>query len=633
MSEKILSPYWAAIVAKLDFAFQPIVNIHNGATYGFEALLRGHDVLGFSSIHLVFDMAWASGELPIIDRMLRRMALDKFRLSKLDRCARVFYNLDNRLLDSNVPAGNDRIDDPGVTDMLILEVSERHPVSDPDTASTRLREMRKSGLRIALDDFGAGYSGMQMLYHAEPDIVKIDRFFITDIDTCIRKQLFVNNLVTMAHQLGMLIIAEGVETEREYLQCRALGCDMLQGYFVQKPTREIEQMFDRYPHIDAVARSDRRRMHDDGHILKEHIQRVEPIRDMLDVDALLQRFRCDPELDFIPVVDIYGEPRGAVREKDLKDYVYSPFGISLLRKLLVENASSIVKVMPVADSSQRIGKLLEYCAASQNPDGIILTRNGVYQGILTARSMLRILNEKELVDAREQNPLTRLPGNLRIAEYIASPTVDAGNRVFVYFDFDNFKPFNDAYGFRKGDLVILLFADILRDAALRFGAFVGHVGGDDFFAGFSIGTGKGPHTAEVVAIVKDMVARFAENARSFYSAADRAAGGITMQNREGVERSYPCITVSAAVLEIPPTASLLTAEELVAMIAHLKTDAKNSPDHIAAMRLSAVPGLLAFEESPHHSGVNGKKSRESENVNELTFEMAGPKKLCCLGNE
>ncbi|MDZ7641484.1 MAG: GGDEF domain-containing protein [Desulfurivibrio sp.] len=95
--------------------------------------------------------------------------------------------------------------------------------------------------------------------------------------------------------------------------------------------------------------------------------------------------------------------------------------------------------------------------------GILVTDNGRYQGFLNANALLKLLSDKNLEEARNQNPLTRLPGNFLINRFISDALGDLENEyIYVYFDFDNFKPFNDKYGLRQGDRAILMFADILE---------------------------------------------------------------------------------------------------------------------------------------------------------------------------
>jgi EAL domain-containing protein (putative c-di-GMP-specific phosphodiesterase class I) len=131
-------------------------------------------------------------------------------------------------------------------DRLCLEISERYELKSVTNAKAILGRYQDQGFRIALDDYGAGFSGLQLLYHTEPDYIKIDRFFIQDIDADARKRLFIANIVNTAHALGIEVIAEGVETQSEYVTCGEIGCDMVQGFWIARPTQDSSQLYREY---------------------------------------------------------------------------------------------------------------------------------------------------------------------------------------------------------------------------------------------------------------------------------------------------------------------------------------------------------------------------------------------------
>jgi hypothetical protein len=109
-----------------------------------------------------------------------------------------------------------------------------------------------------LDDFGTGYSGLKTLYYLDPQYIKIDRFFITDILKDKKKKLFISNIINIAHQSGIKVLAEGVETLDELNVCRDIGCDLAQGYYIQKPVKSIGSLQFEYPHVkqQIVVRKD-----------------------------------------------------------------------------------------------------------------------------------------------------------------------------------------------------------------------------------------------------------------------------------------------------------------------------------------------------------------------------------------
>lgn len=579
---------WAEIIATLDVAFQPIVNIHTGACYGYEALLRNTEAAGFSSIQDFFDTCHALGALPEMELALREKAVEKFL--RLDHCrqSKLFLNLDNRALDASgslTARTRKLLERAGLDEsQVVYEVSERHAFDHPGEAASVLAHDKRAGFRLAIDDFGTGFSGLQLLYFAEPDFLKIDRFFVSDIANDSKKKLFLSQIVNIAHLLGVVVLAEGVETEREYFVCKDIGCDLIQGYLVQKPTVDMAELKPAYQAIAHMAKSERRAAVSDQKLIADQITYVDPIGLDCRMEEVFERFRADKSLTFFPVVDEAGEPVGIVREKELKDYTYSLYGKALIsNKTIGRKLKDFVTRCPMADINTKAERILQAYSTVERSEGIIIVDNMKYVGFLSAHSLLRVINEKNLAAARDQNPLTKLPGNNLIHEYVSEVLAATDQEVVLaYFDFDNFKPFNDKYGFRLGDRAILLFAELLAKALPRDTCFPAHVGGDDFFGGF-----RGQGYAETMGTIADLVETFRRDVESFYDDETRAAGHITGQDRQGNVVRFPLMSVSAAVVHLPAGRPVHTVDEISQLIAGLKKEAKKSPDRVAAGALVA----------------------------------------------
>jgi EAL domain-containing protein (putative c-di-GMP-specific phosphodiesterase class I) len=118
---------------------------------------------------------------------------------------------------------------------VVLEVAERaslEGIADPSQTAIRLRSR---GFRLALDNLGAGYAGLSTIPLLEPEFVKVDMALVRGIDASTPKQRIVSGIVTLAHELSMKVISEGVETEAERTALRELGSDLLQGYLIGRP--------------------------------------------------------------------------------------------------------------------------------------------------------------------------------------------------------------------------------------------------------------------------------------------------------------------------------------------------------------------------------------------------------------
>jgi diguanylate cyclase (GGDEF)-like protein len=576
----------AAILAAVDYAFQPIVNVHTGVSYAYEALMRGHEAAGYASIRDLLDAAHADGFLVDLDRGLYEMAIAKFAQFGPANNARLFLNLDNRLLSNP----NYRPAAMGVAlrrfrlspSMLCVEISEVDAVVDP----AKVRQMFQFPLgnaQVAIDDFGVGHSGLHLLCTSHPDLIKVDRFFIAGIDTDVKKKVFLSSIVTLARSLGIWVIAEGVETEAEFRVCREIGCDLVQGYFVARPTTSVAALLPRYEVVTAANRNDRRERHDTSRLVRAELDRVAPIDVNAGMERVLETFRRDKTRSFFPVVDDQMQPVGILHEVDLKEFVYSPFGKDLLvNKGKPYRLRGFVKPCLVCDVNAPIDRILASFAIRDDEPAVIIVDEGRYLGLLQASALVRLMNEHNLMVARNQNPLTKLPGNNSIADYLATAFEDHDNAwCFAYFDLDNFKPFNDRFGFRQGDRAILLFADLLRQHFSGRDFFIGHIGGDDFF----MAARNLPATAAEQMTAR-FLERFAADAANFYDAETRALGYITAPDRHDGTKQIPLLAASCALLNLPLGPRMATPDSVSATLADLKKLAKASPAKLVQRTLA-----------------------------------------------
>ena len=138
----------------------------------------------------------------------------------------------NKLLDT-IQRAIDKFDIPA--EHLELEITESLMMSDADLTINTLAQIKKMGIDIAMDDFGTGYSSLVYLKRYPIDILKIDRAFVKDINDDANDAAIVNAIITLAKQLQLTVVAEGIETEAQYQQLKALGCDVAQGYLFSRP--------------------------------------------------------------------------------------------------------------------------------------------------------------------------------------------------------------------------------------------------------------------------------------------------------------------------------------------------------------------------------------------------------------
>lgn len=564
-------------------AFQPIVDIHTGRVFGYEALLRGADKIGFGSIFDLFDRAYDLRVLRRMDLILRKKAFEKFVTLPRTNKTKLFYNIDNRAIGfSNSYKGmtKELMSHFGLPpSVLCIEISERHEVS-MKMAEENLKSLRDASYSSALDDFGAGYSGLKLLQDHQPDFIKIDRSFIASIDRDKKKKLLVATITDLAHVLGIFVVAEGIETQEEYVACQEIGCDLAQGYFVERPSTDTTQFQLEYTEMAALSRRKLKADSEDAHIISEEIEYRPPLRIDDTMETVIEAFRANKELTFFPVVDEGGSPMGIVREHTLKEFTYSPFGKDLMaNKGTGINLRRFISPCPVADVQSSAQSILENYSLSKSSEGVILVKEFNYLGFLSTASLLRVINEKNLAAARDSNPLTKLPGNASIAALVGD-IVEASSDTWslVYLDLDNFKAFNDAYGFRQGDRAIMLMAQLMAKYFSADGDFIGHVGGDDFFLAF-----PNKQAEQVKDEITGLLQAFERDVESFYDAEVREQGFLEGKDRHGQTRRFPLMSCSAAIIHLPAGRGVEEAghEQLDMAIARYKKKAKSSADHIA----------------------------------------------------
>ncbi|MCG3664907.1 EAL and GGDEF domain-containing protein [Aliarcobacter butzleri] len=544
-------PNWTEIIEKLDYAFQPIIYSHSGKIYAVEALLRNvHEIPGLMSIDDLFDLAFNDDYLYELDLQLREKAISKFAKIKQSNL-KLFYNLDNRIIyNKNYSQGNTAkiLKKYNLNkDSICFELSEKGTAIEQNALSTMLQRYKESGYKIAIDDFGIGVSGLKLLYFSEAHIIKLDRFFITNIDQDSKKKLFCSSIIEMAHIMGMQVIAEGIETAKEFYTCKDIGADFIQGYLVQKPTTNIDKIEKIYNNICSLISEDKRASQN-NFIDEKFIENILSLNVNTSLYDLFLHFKENTKSHFVPITDEFGNFLGIIYESDIKKISYSQYGLSLAQNRTF--SSTLLKYIKPALSveiSWGIDKILEiYNLNSNNSLGIFITSSDKYIGFINLNSLLTLSYKRNIEIATNQNPLTKLPGNNQIEKFIDKSFKKNQKDIthIIYFDFNDFKPFNDIYGFRQGDRAILIFSELLQKRYSK-DSFIAHIGGDDFFVGL-----KNKDKEDVFELTSNVQDEFRNSAKNIYSKEDKKNGFIISKDRFNEKRRFELLSVSAAIIEI-----------------------------------------------------------------------------------
>ena len=234
------------------YRFQPIVSAKTGSIYAYEALMRyGHD----ESIPplTILRYAEALGRMYDVEKLTFRNVIEI-----MSRNSEVFT--DRKMFINSIPKAILKDEDfkaivlefPGMLSHAVIEFTEQSEASDKQLEMVRKRA-ETNGFRIAIDDYGTGYSNISNLLNYIPDYVKIDRSLINGIEVDSKKQYFVANIVEFARTNGFLTLAEGVETREEMNTVIRLGVDMIQGFYTAKPCDFFMDEIDKTVHDEIVA--------------------------------------------------------------------------------------------------------------------------------------------------------------------------------------------------------------------------------------------------------------------------------------------------------------------------------------------------------------------------------------------
>ncbi|WP_457574716.1 EAL domain-containing protein [Desulfolithobacter sp.] len=534
---------------QIKVLYQPILNFANGRIYGWEALSRGPKGSIFRSPVTLFDFAEKSGELFALEKSCREKAIASFGSILPEQ--KIFINIHPRTLaDPEFTPGKTREIlwkyncEPK---NIVFEITEKHSIKDFSVFHKTLDHYRNQGFKIALDDVGAGYSGLWSMAELRPDFIKIDMDLVRNIDRNPIKRALMETLVTFAEKVSSRIIAEGIETETELNAIIDMGVHFGQGYYIARPG---------YPPSHKVATpASGCEVSVLPKISSRNATCLLPIGDLTEnvlsvhrntrIEKLHKLINDDPSIASIVVCDQHERPVGLIMTHNLIKKLASQYGISLYYKkkasVLMDNHPIIVDQNTPSEQVAQKATCRERFRAY---DDIIVTANDRLVGIVSVQKLIDYMVQVQLEMAKGSNPLTGLPGNCAIEQIIEKKLSSLMSFSIIYADLDNFKVYNDTYGFKKGDELIKLLSYIMDWAARRHGNtddFLGHVGGDDFILLTT------PERAERISV--SITRCFKRLIRRHYSTEDRKKGRVRAKGRDGRESWFSLVSVSLAIVD------------------------------------------------------------------------------------
>jgi diguanylate cyclase (GGDEF)-like protein len=543
--------------------FQPIIDGATREPIGYEALTRGPEGALEQPVALIAAAAPAGLSIALERRCLES-ALSSYRNLQLQ--GRLFLNLlPQNLLDWKdlaawleqqlIACGIDAND-------IVLEVTEHGLTEDEVRLANAVAPLRALGCDIAIDDLGAGSSGLKTWAAIRPDYVKVDRYFVAGIEQDAVRGEILRSVVDMGRVTGSRVIAEGVENREQYSLLLELGVDYLQGYLLGRPQRVPAGNAAVLNALETIA------VGVPADCAEDLVLPIPGIAASTPVGEVVETFRANPEWTALAVLE--GEkPVGLVYRDELLIFLSRPLHPEIYNRKPVTTVMTRETVqVEVRARLDQVSRVVTGRGARPQRDDFIITRNGLYVGLGRTFDLLRQITAQQIQAARHSNPLTGLPGNREIHRHLSQWLARRRHFVACHLDLDHFKAFNDAYGYARGDQVLLHVSQVLSQIARPRVDFVGHVGGDDFV--FLLRSQD--WALRLVALIEELSASLL----NFHSSEHREAGGHVGVDRDGTRRQFPLLSASIAAFEVDGTQAI-TADVIAENLRVTKTLAKAKP--------------------------------------------------------
>ncbi|MCP2091837.1 UNVERIFIED_ORG: EAL domain-containing protein (putative c-di-GMP-specific phosphodiesterase class I)/GGDEF domain-containing protein [Paraburkholderia sediminicola] len=582
---------------QLSAVFQPIVDFDDGAILGYEGLIRGPAGSSLETPFELFAQASAEGCVIELEQAAARTCIETF--ARLACGGKLFLNFSAGALCQFAKASDDVLTllrQSGISpERIVIELTEQSTIPDIGSFLLMLATLRTAGAQFALDDYGTANASMNLWVQLQPDVVKIDRFFIHNIASDPLKFEAVRAMQHFAHASGAKLVAEGIESEADLIVVRDIGIGCGQGYFFGRPNAQPTRMVTenarqaiRAGHISVFPEATRTlsASPSGGMVFTKTLVHAPALPRGATNNDVFELFKRLPDLHAVAVVE-HDEPVALINRRAFMTRYARPYHRELFGKrpcLLFASESPLIieKSMTV----EQMATLLASDDQRYLADGFVITHNGKYVGLGIGEKLVRAVTEVRIEAARYANPLTFLPGNIPISSNICRLLGDDVGFHTCYVDLNHFKPFNDQYGYGQGDEVLKFTAAVLADVCDPMRDFLGHVGGDDFLILFQ--------SDDWLDRAMRAIHVFNEGAQRFYAPDDRLAGGIHSEDRYGNPIFFGFVTMAIGCLHVEPVRGQApyTSEEIASVAAVAKQRAKQDVSGFVLLKADESVELL-----------------------------------------
>ncbi len=532
---------------QIKSVFQPIISLKDGSVLGHEVLSRMTEKSTIDHIEELFEAAARFNRLWDLELLCRTKALEaayQFMIPPYSKL--LFINVNpNTMHDEKFKKGFTKeflMQFQIKPQNVIFEITEKNMITDMDGFLATIEHYRSQEYKIAVDDAGAGYSGLNLISDINPNFIKLDINLIRNVDKDSLKSALIKGMVELSKETQIVLIAEGIETKEELEALIKLGVQYGQGFYIQRPSEEVFEINEEI--IRFISEINHRMLQEKNEgssniSIKNLCKYTGIVSPKVTASYVYHIFMQNP--GFFGLCIVEDElPIGIITNEKLALKMSGHYGYSLYqnkpiselmdRSFLSVDHQTPINIVSCLAMSRSNDKLYDF---------IVVTENKKYIGTVTIKDLLQKATEIKVDHAKHQNPLTGLPGNLMVEQRISQCITSERDYSVAYIDIDNFKAYNDVYGFENGDLALKLLASILTNHLSRE-HFIGHIGGDDFVVVIN------DHITKEY--FNDIIRQFEFNALKLYNRKDLHNGYITTANRRGEPEQFPLLSITVAVI-------------------------------------------------------------------------------------
>jgi diguanylate cyclase (GGDEF)-like protein len=570
--------------------FQPIVNIESRELLGWEAFSRGLETDRGLATPAMFDTAAEAGILKPFDLMCLHNAATCFEQLQLSH--KLFINLSNEMLVASSrlkkQVGKMIANSAIPPTRIVLEIDEKNAKHNINDLIEAVSYFHQQGFEVAIDhlsgmeSIGKNKEQLSLWEELKADYIKVDRSFIHNIHGSLAKQKTVKELVAVARSMGTVLIAEGVETEKELKKLYELGIHNVQGYLIQKPElAPLTPKIDRLLQDEIFNASSQASLACDLVVMKSYVDINARVSDVFEL------FEESVHLNSIAVLE----------GQEVKGMI---FRRNFLSKYSKKQRREVVSAKPVStvmssnflkvDAHQRIeqvSRLVTSRAQLNAEHDFVIESGGGFLGIGTVIDLLRKVTQLRVRPDHQENLLTMLPGNTPISSCVNELLEKGSTFNITLLDLSYFKVFNNKYGHIMGDQVLIMFAELLRRHVKQSAKFAGHIGGDDFILVIPEDEWK--------TSLRLIFSEFNHKVKKFYSEEDVQQGGVLVTDEDGEDKLISFISISAGVITVH-NEYVDSFQTLLSSLIKLKPLTKNSEGVCLAHKSEGIIQRYSFSD-------------------------------------